>query len=125
MSLLKSLDSKFFHTEIPYKPMGKYVHFITIRVTESYPLFQTDGELNKARVRAGIIDKTPINPSTTPPAFLKVIGSFKIKNEMIIARIGVMVITIDAFVADVSCNPEIKAAWLPYIVVNSNPNKSQ
>jgi CRISPR-associated protein Csc2 len=61
MSLLKSLDAKFFHTEIPYKPMGKYVHFITIRVTESYPLFQTDGELNKARVRAGIIDKTPIS----------------------------------------------------------------
>ena len=54
MSLLKSLDSKFFHTEIPYKPMGKYVHFLTIRVTESYPLFQTDGELNKARVRAGV-----------------------------------------------------------------------
>ena len=57
MSLLKSLDSKFFHTEIPYKPMGKYVHFLTVRVTESYPLFQTDGELNKARVRAGVDKK--------------------------------------------------------------------
>src|SRR6476469_951304 len=34
--------------------MGKYIHFLTIRVTESYPLFQTDQELNKARVRAGI-----------------------------------------------------------------------
>ncbi len=54
MSLLKTINSKFFHTEIPYKPMGKYVHFLTVRVTESYPLFQTDGELNKARVRAGI-----------------------------------------------------------------------
>lgn len=54
MSLLKTIDSKFFHSAIPYKPMGKYVHFLTIRVTESYPLFQTDGELNKARVRAGI-----------------------------------------------------------------------
>lgn len=58
---LKTVDSKFFHKEIPYKPMGKYVHFLTIRVTESYPLFQTDGELNKARVRAGIEDKTPIS----------------------------------------------------------------
>jgi CRISPR-associated protein Csc2 len=61
MSLLKTLDKKFFHTEIPYKPMGKYVHFLTVRVTESYPLFQTDGELNKARVRAGEKDATPIS----------------------------------------------------------------
>ncbi len=61
MSLLKSIDAKFFHAEIPYKPMGKYVHFLTIRVTESYPLFQTDGELNKARVRAGISDANPIS----------------------------------------------------------------
>ncbi|WP_029682017.1 type I-D CRISPR-associated protein Cas7/Csc2 [Picosynechococcus sp. NKBG15041c] len=58
MSLLKSIDSKFFHTEIPSKPMGKYAHFLTIRVTESYPLFQTDGELNKARVTAGVEDQS-------------------------------------------------------------------
>jgi len=63
MTFLKSIDSKFFHNEIPYKPMGKYVHFLTVRVTESYPLFQTDGELNKARVSAGIKveNKTPIS----------------------------------------------------------------
>jgi CRISPR-associated protein Csc2 len=61
MSFLKTVDAKFFHTEIPYKPMGKYVHFLTVRVTESYPLFQTDSELNKARVRAGIVDKTTIS----------------------------------------------------------------
>ncbi len=62
MAILKSLDTtKFFHNEIPYKPMGKYVHFLTVRVTESYPLFQTDGELNKARVSAGIADKTLIS----------------------------------------------------------------
>lgn len=55
MAFLKSVDqTKFFHTELPYKPMGKYVHFLTVRVTESYPLFQTDQELNKAKVRAGI-----------------------------------------------------------------------
>lgn len=54
MTFLKTVDAKFFHAEIPAKPMGKYAHFVTIRVTESYPLFQTDGELNKARVRAGI-----------------------------------------------------------------------
>ncbi len=61
MSLLKTIDAKHFHTEIPYKPMGKYVHFLTLRITESYPLFQTDGELNKARVRAGIENSQPIS----------------------------------------------------------------
>ncbi|MGL6283924.1 MAG: type I-D CRISPR-associated protein Cas7/Csc2 [Microcoleaceae cyanobacterium] len=61
MTFLKTVDSKFFHSEIPYKPMGKYVHFLTLRITESYPLFQTDEELNKARVRAGISDKTTIS----------------------------------------------------------------
>jgi CRISPR-associated protein Csc2 len=54
-------QKKFFHDKFQYKPMGKYVHFLTVRVTESYPLFQTDGELNKARVSAGIKDKTPIS----------------------------------------------------------------
>ena len=57
MQFLKTLESKFFHAEIPAKPMGKYAHFVTIRITESYPLFQTDGELNKAKVRAGIEQK--------------------------------------------------------------------
>jgi CRISPR-associated protein Csc2 len=61
MTFLKTVDAKFFHSEIPYKPMGKYVHFLTIRVTESYPLFQTDQELNKARIRAGIQDSKPIS----------------------------------------------------------------
>ncbi|HEY9802283.1 MAG TPA: type I-D CRISPR-associated protein Cas7/Csc2 [Leptolyngbyaceae cyanobacterium] len=61
MALLKTVDSQLFQAEIPYKPMGKYAHFLTIRITESYPLFQTDGELNKARVRAGIKDKTTIS----------------------------------------------------------------
>ena len=61
MSLLKTVEPKLFQAEIPYKPMGKYAHFLTIRVTESYPLFQTDGELNKARVRAGIKDKATIS----------------------------------------------------------------
>ncbi|WP_026731171.1 type I-D CRISPR-associated protein Cas7/Csc2 [Fischerella sp. PCC 9605] len=61
MNFLKTVDAKFFHNEIPAKPMGKYAHFITIRITESYPLFQTDGELNKAKVRAGIEQKEPIS----------------------------------------------------------------
>lgn len=61
MSFLKTVPAKLFKTEIPYKPMGKYAHFLTIRITESYPLFQTDGELNKARVRAGVKDKATIS----------------------------------------------------------------
>ncbi|RUT07223.1 hypothetical protein DSM106972_024840 [Dulcicalothrix desertica PCC 7102] len=61
MQFLKTVDAKFFHSEIPAKPMGKYAHFITIRITESYPLFQTDGELNKAKVRAGIQHQEPIS----------------------------------------------------------------
>ncbi|MEH1917891.1 type I-D CRISPR-associated protein Cas7/Csc2 [Nostoc sp.] len=61
MAILKTVESKLFQAEIPYKPMGKYVHFLTIRITESYPLFQTDAELNKARVRAGVKDKTTIS----------------------------------------------------------------
>ncbi|EKQ70619.1 CRISPR-associated protein Csc2 [Leptolyngbyaceae cyanobacterium JSC-12] len=59
MSFLKTVDAKHFHTEIPAKPMGKYAHFITVRVTESYPLFQTDGELNRARVHAGMKKDNP------------------------------------------------------------------
>jgi CRISPR-associated protein Csc2 len=61
MQFLKTVEAKYFHSEIPAKPMGKYAHFITVRVTESYPLFQTDGELNKARVRAGISYPEPIS----------------------------------------------------------------
>jgi CRISPR-associated protein Csc2 len=59
MTFLKTVDAKHFHTEIPAKPMGKYAHFVTIRVTESYPLFQTDGELNRARVHAGMKKDDP------------------------------------------------------------------
>ncbi len=64
MSFLKTVNSHKFHSEIPYKPMGKYAHFLTMRITESYPLFQTDGELNKARVRAGITNPQPISRLT-------------------------------------------------------------
>jgi CRISPR-associated protein Csc2 len=61
MAILKTVESNFFHSVIPYKPMGKYAHFLTVRITESYSLFQTDGELNKARVRAGVREKTTIS----------------------------------------------------------------
>src|SRR5690349_2889058 len=42
-----------FHSAIPTRPMGKYVHFVVLRETNSFALFQTDQELNFARVSAG------------------------------------------------------------------------
>ena len=59
-----------------------------------------------------ITDKTPTNPNITPPAFLKVIGSFRIRKEIINTKMGVIVITIEALVADVSFKPVIKVTWL-------------
>ncbi|GCE09287.1 type I-D CRISPR-associated protein Cas7/Csc2 [Dictyobacter aurantiacus] len=42
-----------FHQDIPRLPMGKYAHIITLRETNSFALFQTDGELNLSRVSLG------------------------------------------------------------------------
>lgn len=51
---MKSLNEEWFLARVPGKPMGRYAHIIALRVTDSYPLFQTDGELNTARVREGV-----------------------------------------------------------------------
>ncbi len=53
-----SLNIKWFPQSIPPKPSGHYAHIIALRVTDSYALFQTDGELNTARVPAGLDDTT-------------------------------------------------------------------
>lgn len=58
--MLKAIDAKHFLPAIPHKPMGRYAHLVVLRMTDSYSLFQTDGELNKARVQAGLKDKTPM-----------------------------------------------------------------
>jgi CRISPR-associated protein Csc2 len=47
------LNLDFFHNELPPRPMGKYAHIVILRETKGYALFQTDGELNRARVSAG------------------------------------------------------------------------
>ena len=52
---MNTLKSGWFPQQVPGKPMGRYAHIITLRVTDSYPLFQTDGELNTARVNSGIV----------------------------------------------------------------------
>lgn len=53
-----------FPKQVPPKPSGYYAHIIMLRVTESYPLFQTDGELNTARVNAGITNSDVITRLT-------------------------------------------------------------
>jgi CRISPR-associated protein Csc2 len=52
---LHSLEtSDVFHLEIPKLPMGKYAHIVLLRETNSFALFQTDGELNSSRVSLGV-----------------------------------------------------------------------
>src|SRR5713226_2748051 len=48
---LETID--VFHQDIPQLPMGKYAHIIMLRETNSFALFQTDGELNISRVSLG------------------------------------------------------------------------
>src|SRR5438046_771574 len=52
--LLNCLNPDHFHAAIPELPMGRYAHLIMVRETTSFPLFQTDGELNTAYVQAGL-----------------------------------------------------------------------
>jgi len=57
---LQSLETaSVFHQEIPKLPMGKYAHIIMLRETNSFALFQTDGELNICRVSLGRKEQTP------------------------------------------------------------------
>jgi CRISPR-associated protein Csc2 len=53
MSILKTLQPEF-HTAFPRLASGKYVHFLMVRHSQSFPIFQTDGVLNTARTQAGI-----------------------------------------------------------------------
>ena len=43
-----------FLDQIPKAPTGRYAHIIVVRETESFPVFQTDGTLNIAKVSAGL-----------------------------------------------------------------------
>jgi CRISPR-associated protein Csc2 len=60
MKFLSSLEAvEAFHQDIPKFPMGKYAHIVVLRETNSFALFQTDGELNISRVSLGRKDTTP------------------------------------------------------------------
>lgn len=49
-----SLKMNWFPAAVPGKPSGYYAHIIVLRETTSYAVFQTDGELNTARVSGGL-----------------------------------------------------------------------
>jgi CRISPR-associated protein Csc2 len=53
MTILDNLKSEF-HTAFPRLASGKYVHFLMVRHSQSFPVFQTDGVLNVARTQAGL-----------------------------------------------------------------------
>jgi CRISPR-associated protein Csc2 len=61
---MNTLKSEWFPQILPPKPSGFYAHLIMLRITESYPLFQTDGELNTARVSAGSTNSSIITRLT-------------------------------------------------------------
>ncbi len=63
MAMLERLQDNrsLFLPEIAQRPQGRYVHYIMIRETESFPVFQTDGTLNVIPTQAGIADPTRIS----------------------------------------------------------------
>lgn len=60
MSILETLKSEF-HSDFPRLASGKYVHFLLLRHSQSFPVFQTDGVLNTARTQAGLRDSESIS----------------------------------------------------------------
>ncbi len=58
------LNLKHFPTAVPPRPMGSYAHIVLLRETDSYALFQTDGELNTARVRTSVENDAPMTRLT-------------------------------------------------------------
>ncbi len=51
-----TLNENWFPRAVPAKPSGHYAHLLVLRETTSYAVFQTDGELNTARVNRGRSD---------------------------------------------------------------------
>jgi len=60
-NLIELKKNDVFLDAIPQVPQGRYAHFLLVRETESFPVFQTDGTLNVIRVRAGLKDANPIS----------------------------------------------------------------
>ena len=60
MSILDTLKSQF-QPAFPRLASGNYVHFIMLRNSQSFPVFQTDGVLNTARTQAGLENRDYIS----------------------------------------------------------------
>ncbi|MGB7440382.1 MAG: type I-D CRISPR-associated protein Cas7/Csc2 [Coleofasciculaceae cyanobacterium] len=60
MTILETLKSQF-QTSFPRLASGKYVHFLMLRHSQSFPVFQTDGVLNTARTQAGLENRDYIS----------------------------------------------------------------
>ena len=60
MNILDTLKTEFQHT-FPRLASGKYVHFLMVRHSQSFPVFQTDGVLNTARTQAGLRETESIS----------------------------------------------------------------
>ncbi len=60
MTVLESLKPHF-QSAFPRLATGKYIHFIMLRHSQSFPVFQTDGILNTARTQAGLENKEKIS----------------------------------------------------------------
>ena len=60
MAILETLKAEF-HTAFPRLASGKYVHFLMVRYSQSFPIFQTDGILNTVRTQAGLQTKDSVH----------------------------------------------------------------
>ena len=60
----------------------------------------------------------PENPSSTPPTFFDVSGSFNINADRSMAKIGIEVVTILALMGEVILSPMVNPHWL-----RVNPNR--
>lgn len=56
MTILTTLKPEF-QSAFPRLASAKYIHFIILRHSQSFPVFQTDGILNTARTQAGLDNK--------------------------------------------------------------------
>lgn len=64
MPTLKEDLKELFLGQIASKPSGYYAHIVTLRLTESYPVFRTDEGLNIARVASGRTEQQPVDRIT-------------------------------------------------------------
>lgn len=60
MTILNTIKPEFAST-FPRLASGKYIHFLMVRHSQSFPVFQTDGVLNTARTYAGLETHEPIS----------------------------------------------------------------